>query len=75
MALNAAPVSWKSCHQIYHDVTLPRSSSEPEAEYVAASAAAQENIYLLSLVACFDRTQHETTSAVMMNFYCSQWKI
>ena len=36
MALNGAPISWRSCHQ--GGVTL----SSSEAEYVAASAVAQE---------------------------------
>ena len=40
MALNGAPISWRSC------VTL----SSSEAEYVAASAVAQENAYLRALL-------------------------
>ena len=55
MALNGAPISWKSCRQ--GGVTL----SSSEAEYVAASAAAQENIYLRCLLAGFNRTQLSPT--------------
>jgi hypothetical protein len=64
MALNGAPVSWKSCHQ--DCVTLSLS----EAEYVATSAAAQENIYLRSLLAGFDRTQHGPTTVWEDNTAC-----
>jgi len=39
MALNCAPISWRSCRQ--GGVTL----SSSEAEYVAAIAVAQENAY------------------------------
>ena len=41
IALNGAPISWRSCRQ--GGVTL---SSSEAAEYVAASAVAQENAYL-----------------------------
>ena len=44
MALNDAPISWRSCRQ--GGVTL----SSSEAEYVAASAVAQENAYLRALL-------------------------
>ena len=44
MALNGAPISWLSCRQ--GGVTL----SSSEAEYVAASAVAQENAYLRALL-------------------------
>jgi ribA/ribD-fused uncharacterized protein len=64
MALNGAPVSWKSCRQ--GGVTL----SSSEAEYVAASAAAQENIYLRSLLAGFNRTQHGPTAVWEDNAAC-----
>ena len=46
MALNGAPISWRSC------VTL----SSSEAEYVAASAVAQENAYFRALLSGFDRS-------------------
>ena len=49
MSLNGAPISWRSCRQ--GGVTL----SSSEAEYVAASAVAQENAYLRSLLSGFDR--------------------
>ena len=49
MSLNGAPISWRSCRQ--GGVTL----SSSEAEYVAASAVAQENAYLRSLLTGFDR--------------------
>ena len=49
MSLNGAPISWRSCRQ--DSVTL----SSSEAEYVAASAVAQENAYLRSLLTGFDR--------------------
>jgi len=48
MSLNGAPISWRSCRQ--GGVSL----SSSEAEYVAASAVAQENAYLRSLLTCFD---------------------
>jgi len=48
MVLNGAPISWRSCHQ--GGVTL----SSSEAEYVAASAVAQENAYLRALLSGFD---------------------
>ena len=50
MALNGAPISWRSCLQ--GGVTL----SSSEAEYVAASAVAQENNYLRALLSGFDRS-------------------
>ena len=50
MALNSAPISWWSCCQ--GGVTL----SSSEAEYVAASAVAQENAYLGALLSGFDRS-------------------
>ena len=50
MALNGAPISWRSCRQ--GGVTL----SSSEAEYVAASAVAQENAYLRALLSGFDRS-------------------
>ena len=43
MALNGAPITWRRCRQ--GGVTL----SSSEAEYVAASAVAQENAYLCAL--------------------------
>ena len=46
MALNGAPISWRSCRQ--GGVTL----SSSEAEYVAASAVAQENAYHGSALFC-----------------------
>jgi len=48
MALNSAPISWRSCHQ--GGVTL----SSSEAEHVAASAVAKENTYLHALLSGFD---------------------
>jgi len=50
MALNGAPISWQSCRQ--GGVTL----SSNEAEYVAASAVAQENAYLRALLSDFNRS-------------------
>ena len=50
MALNGAPISWRSCRQ--GGVTL----SSSEAEYVDASAVAQENAYLRALLSGFDRS-------------------
>jgi len=50
MALNDSPISWRSYLQ--GGVTL----SSSEAEYVAASAAAQENVYLRALLSGFDRS-------------------
>ena len=44
MALNGDPIRWRSCRQ--GGVTL----SSSEAEYVAASAVAQENAYLRALL-------------------------
>ena len=49
MALNSVPIICKPCCQGGLTVTL----SSSEAEYVAARAAAQENIYLRSLLAGF----------------------
>jgi hypothetical protein len=64
MALNGDPISWKSCLQ--GGVTL----SSSEAEYVAASAAAQENIYLRCLLASFDRAQTNPTLVWEDNAAC-----
>ena len=50
MTLNNAPINWRSCHQ--GGVTL----SSSEAEYVAASAVAQENDYLRALLSGFDHS-------------------
>ena len=50
MTLNSAPISWRSCRQ--WGVTLSSSG----AEYVAASAVAQENAYLRTLLSGFDRS-------------------
>jgi len=50
MALNGAPISWRSCRQ----GGVTRSSSD--AEYVAASAVAQENAYLCALLSGCDRS-------------------
>ena len=50
MTLNDAPISWRSSRQ--GGVTL----SSSEAEYVAASAVAQENAYLRALLSRFDRS-------------------
>ena len=64
MALNGAPISWKSCRQ--GGVTL----SSSEAEYVAASAAAQENIYLRCLLNGFNRPQEGPTQVWEDNAAC-----
>ena len=50
MALNSAPISWRSCCQ--GGVTL----SSNEAEYVGASSFAQENAYLRALLSGFDHS-------------------
>jgi len=50
MALNGAPISWRSCRQ--EGVTL----SSSETEYVAASAVAQENAYLRAVLSGFVRS-------------------
>ena len=50
MALNGAPINWRSCRQ--GGVTL----SSSEADYVAVSAVAQENAYLRALLSGFDRS-------------------
>jgi hypothetical protein len=64
MAFNDAPISWKSCRQ--GGVTL----SSSEAEYVAASADAQENIYLRCLLAGFSRAQTNPTRVWEDNNAC-----
>ena len=64
MALNGAPISWKSCRQ--GGVTL----SSWEAEYVAASAVAQENIYLRCLLAGFNSAQTSPTRVWEDNAAC-----
>ena len=55
MAMNGAPISWRSCRQ--GGVTL----SCAEAEYIAASAAAQETVYVRSLLARFRFPQRGPT--------------
>jgi len=50
MALNGAPISWRS----YRQGGVMLSSSE--SEYVAASAVAQENAYLRAVLTGFDRS-------------------
>ena len=64
MALNSAPVSWRSCHQ--GGVTLSSSG----AEYVAASAVAQENAYFHALLSGFDRSPLGPTCVWKDNAAC-----
>jgi hypothetical protein len=64
MALNGGPISWRSCRQ--GGVTI----SSSEAEFVAASHAAQENIYLRSLLAGFGFPQRQATEIWEDNAAC-----
>jgi len=64
MSLNSAPISWRSCLQ--GGVTL----SSSEAEYVAASAVAQENTYLRALLSDFDRAPLGPTCVWENNAAC-----
>jgi len=64
MALNGAPISWRSCRQ--GGVTL----SSIEAEYVAASAVAQEKAYLHALLSGCDRSRLGPTCVWKDNAAC-----
>jgi len=64
MALNGAPISWRSCRQ--GGVTI----SSSEAEYVATSAVAQENAYLRALLSGFDRSPLGPTCVWEDNIAC-----
>ena len=64
MALNGAPISWRSCRQ--GGVTL----SSSEAGYVASSAVAQENAYLRALLSGFDRSPLGPTCVWEANAAC-----
>ena len=64
MALNGAPISWRSCRQ--GGVTL----SSSEAEYVVASAVTQEYAYLRALLSGFDRSPLGATRVWEDNAAC-----
>jgi len=62
--MNGGPISWKSCRQ--DDESLPTS----EAEFVAASQAGQEAIYLRETLTDFGFSQNKATLLYEDNLAC-----
>ena len=64
LMMNGGPISWESCR---HDNV---SLSTSEAEFVAASQAAQEVVYLRETLRDFGYEQHAATEIYEDNLAC-----